>query len=699
MENISFQYPAWFLIFCFLLGLVYAAVLYYRDTTFREQATSLNWLLGGLRFLTVSLLSMLLLSPLLKSVITETKKPVVVLAQDQSESISSGMTDEQLAAYRQQFEALGGELGEQYDLKQYAFGDEVREAIDFEFTDKVSNISDLLSRLYDLYSNQNLGAVILATDGIYNEGSNPIYASTKLSAPIYSIALGDTTPQRDLVLKRVFHNKIAYLGDKFSIQIDIAAQNCQGKSTFLNVFKVNGSSTQRLQQIPLNIDRNKYFTTQEVLLDADNSGVQRFRISVNKVDGEVTTGNNSKDIFVDVLDARQKILILAHSPHPDLSAIKQTLVGNKNYEVSVQFASQLQGGVAGYDFVLLHQLPSKFHPIDNVLNTLKAKRISHLFVVGTQTDYSLFNAAQALIDIVADGRNTNDVQATVASNFNLFTLDNSIRQELPQFAPLLAPFGEFKAGPNAQVLLYQRIGKVATQYPLLLFGDQEQAKVGVLVAEGIWKWRLFDYLQHENHDMTAQLLSKSIQYLSLKEDKRKFRISLTKNIFNENERIFFDAELYNESYELINEPDASLTITNSEGKDFHFTFNKSGRSYGLDAGNFPVGNYTFKGAVNTNGQQLTYNGQFSVQPVQLEVYETTADHSLLQLLSNKYGGQLVYPPQMASLAGLINGNGGLKPVIYETSKTRSVINLKWIFFLLLGLLTIEWFFRRYFGGY
>ena len=38
--------------------------------------------------------------------------------------------------------------------------------------------------MYDLYSNQNLGAIVLASDGIYNEGSNPVYASTRLGAPI-----------------------------------------------------------------------------------------------------------------------------------------------------------------------------------------------------------------------------------------------------------------------------------------------------------------------------------------------------------------------------------------------------------------------------------------------------------------------------------------------------------------------------------
>ena len=699
MENLSFQYPAWYLLFCALLGFVVAVFMYYRNTTFREQSKVLNWVLGVIRFLTVTFLSALLLSPLLKSLITEVKKPVVILAQDQSESIVADMSEEQKATYQESFKSLSASLSEDYELKEYAFGNQVREGVDFNFTDKVSNISNLLKSVYDLYSNQNLGAVILATDGIYNEGSNPIYTGTKLAAPIFTVALGDTTPQKDVLIKRVFHNKIAYLGDKFSIQIDVAAQNCVGHNTQLTISKTVNNQQTRLEQIVINIDKNDFFTTKEIVINADQAGVQRYQITLNKVPGEVSAVNNNKEIFVDILDARQKILVLANSPHPDVSAIKQSISTNKNYEVTAAYISDPGLNVTSYDFVILHQLPGRLQDAASIIQTLNDRKIPRLFIAGMQTDFRKLSQTQPLLDIRADGNQTNDVQASVAGNFSLFNIDETLRSELPNFAPLLSPFGEFKDNANTQVLLYQRIGKIDTKYPLLVFGEQSGIKTGILVGEGIWKWRLYDYLQHQNHDIFNELLSKSIQYLSLKEDKRKFRVTLNKNIFNENESIYFDAELYNNSYELINEPDASITITNSEGKDFNFTFNKTGKSYTLNAGFFPVGNYRLRANVMSSGQQLTYNGQFGVQPVQLEVYETTANHGLLRLLSEKYGGQLVYPGDLASVSGLIKNKGTIKPIVYNTTKTRSIINLKWIFFILMGLLTLEWFLRRYFGSY
>ena len=699
MENLSFQYPTWYLLLCFALGLLYALVLYYRDHRFGEQSTRLNIGLGVIRFLLISFLSMLLLSPILKSIEKESKPPIVVLAQDQSESITAKMDEDQLAAYQAEIEALQKSLGANYELHAYNFGKDVKEGIDFDFSAKVSNFSKLFQDLFDLYSNQNVGAIIMASDGIYNEGSNPIYLGDRLAAPVYTIALGDTSLQKDLILKRAFHNKIAYLGDKFSVQLDIAAQNCSSQATTLNIFEVEDGNTKKLQQQTININKNDFFTTVEVILDATKSGVRQYRISLSPVADEASRANNVKDIFVDVLDARQKILILANAPHPDVTALKQTITNNKNYEVETAFISNFSGQVRGYDFVIFHQLPSSTSDISPILSQLQNQTIPSLFIVGAQTNINQFNQIQSLLSIQWDGRNTNEVQSVINPAFNAFTISDELRNKLGRFAPLLAPFGDYGVGANATVLLYQKIGKVDTEYPLLLFGEENNTKMGILCAEGIWKWRLFDFLQHQNHNLFEELVGKSVQYVSLKEDKRRFRVNLNKNVFNENESVIFDAELYNESYELVNDPDVRLSIINSEGKEYTFTFNKTTNAYTLNAGIYPVGNFRFTANTTLNGESLSASGRFSVQPVQLEIYETTADHGLLRQLSEQFGGDLLYPGQVENLPQMLEATETVKPVIYQTSKTRSVINLKWIFALLLGLMTFEWFFRRYFGAY
>lgn len=699
MLELTFQYPAWFLIFCVLLGAGYAALLYYRDNTFREQPRTVTIIMAALRFLAVTLLAILLLSPLLKSLLVETKKPVVVLAQDVSESVAVDLNGTALDTYKQQWQALKDGLSADYEVHELAFGDEVREKNDFQFGDKVTNMSELLRGIYDLYGGQNLGAVVIASDGVYNEGSNPAYTDVPLSAPVYTVALGDTTPKKDLLVKRVFHNKIAYLGDKFTVQVDVAASNCAGQQTVLSVGKVVDGQTRNLQNIPVSISGNDFFVTKEIQLEADQPGVVEYIFSVTGLQGEATASNNKKEIFMDILDARQKILLLANSPHPDLSALRSTLDENKNYAVSLAYISDPGLDAGKYDFVILHNLPSSGNDISGVLKTLNDKRIPRLFIAGMQTGYSALSKAQGLISMQSDGKQSDDVQAVVNSKFAAFSLDEKLVENLPQFNPITSAFGNFAATPQAQVLLNKRIGKIDTNQPLLALGETNGIKTGIFMGEGLWRWRLFDFLQHQNHELFNELIGKTVQYLSVKEDKRKFRINQDKNIFKENEPVVFGAELYNANYELTNEPDVSISIKNRDGKEFTFTFNKLGKAYSLSAGILPVGAYTYKASTTFNGEALTYEGKFSVQAIQLELFETTANHSVLRGLSARFGGETVFPAQLASIGEKIRTNQTVKPVIYQTTSTNPLINLKWIFALLALLLSAEWFMRRYFGAY
>ena len=699
MENITFQYPSYFLVLCLLLGVAYALILYFRSKTNKDWKSWLPILLGFLRVTAVTLLASLLLSPLIKSLITESKNPVVVLAQDVSESVGRSLSIEEREKYLADLQGLENTLGAQFDLKTYSFGKNLREGLDTSFSDKVTNISKLFKEVEDLYDNQNLGAIVLASDGIYNEGSSPLYGATKLGAPVFTIALGDTTPQKDLVLKRILNNNIAYLGDKFSIQVDVSARNLIGQNTTLNVSKIVDGKAQSLKRENININKNEFFTTKEFVLNADKAGIQRYRLSLTGLAGETTTRNNSKDFFIDVLDARQKILILADSPHPDISALKQSLNNNKNYEITVGYAKNYTEGVGQFNFAILHQLPSKKHSVAGIIQNLEKNKTPVLYILGEQSNIGQINKNQPLFTVSASGQNTNEVTPIVGSSFNYFTISDELRNGLRKYPPLQAPFGEYTTSSIGETLLTQKIGSVETKYPLLSIGEQGDRKIGVLAGEGIWRWRLFDYLQNENHNQFNELMSKTVQYLSLKEDKRKFRVSLPKNIFKENEPIVLDAELYNQSYELINTPEANLVIRSQNGKQYNFTFSKTVKAYELKAGILPVGNYTFTANTTWNGEKYDNSGQFSVQPIQLELFNTTADHNLLNLLSEKFGGKKYLPNQISDLGTTLANDSKLKPIIYQTSSTKSIIDFKWIALIALLLLTLEWFIRRYNGTY
>jgi len=614
MDNITFEYPAWFLILCALAGLGVALLLYFRERSFSEQPKALVWGMGLLRWLGYSLLAALLLSPLLRYLQTDRQEPVVVLAQDVSESVAMEMDT---TAYAAQWATLREELSAKYQVVDYTFGASVKAGGDISFQDKRTNLDAVLTEISDVYGSQNLGAVVVATDGIYNEGTNPAYRNFQIKAPVYTIGLGDTTQRRDLLIRRVFHNKIAYLGDRFSIQIDVSARNAEGTNTRLSVSRVGEGGNKNLHNESITIDRNDFFTTREVVLDADRAGVQRYRINLTGIGEEVSTANNRRDIFVDVLDARQKILLLAAAPHPDISAMRQALSTGKNNEVEVAYIKKFSGNVSDYDLVVLHQLPSTKSPAGNVLDRLKAGKIPTLFVLGETSPSRGIIAAQDLLKFSGRaGTKGNDVSARLVPGFNLFTLSEDLKQALPKFPPLIAPYGEFTAGPGATTVLKQRIGRVDTEFPLVVIGESRGVRTGVIAGSGLWQWRLFDYLENNDHEHFDELISQLTQYLTVQEDKRRFRVSMSQSLFDENEPVQLDAELYNSNYELVNDAEATVTITGPEGREYPFAFTRTSNAYTLNAGTLPVGNYRYRATADTGNEKLTFDGRFSVQAVE-----------------------------------------------------------------------------------
>ena len=86
--NLLLSYPWWFVLFCLLLGLGYAYLLYFwRNTTVEKTDKKYNFLLAFLRFIAVSLISFLLLSPLIKTKNSEIDKPILIFAKDNTMSV------------------------------------------------------------------------------------------------------------------------------------------------------------------------------------------------------------------------------------------------------------------------------------------------------------------------------------------------------------------------------------------------------------------------------------------------------------------------------------------------------------------------------------------------------------------------------------------------------------------------------------
>lgn len=691
------QSPSWLIPLCIIAGLIYAGALYFRDRFNRTYGWKLAGLLGLLRFVCVSLLAFFLLHPLVKTIDRKVEKPIVVIAQDNSESLAVGKNAEYYkTTYLQQLQELRATLGEDFDVQFLSFGSDVKEGIDsVKYNEKLTDYSSLLEEIGNRYSGRNLGAVVLASDGIYNKGANPVYAYKKMNVPVYTVALGDTTIYRDLLLAEVAANRLAYLGNKFPVQITVEGRKSEGANTVLTVTR-NGNT---LYSENINVNSDHFFKTVSLSLDATEIGLQRYTVQVSGIDNEVTLLNNRKDFFIDVLDSREKVLILAHSPHPDIAAVREAISINDNYRVDAKLIKEFTGNLQEYNLVIFHQLPALGGVGQAIVNNALELNIPALFVWGSATDFNAFNALNTGFTLRNFRSNTTDISATFAEGFPFFTLNPETSGMFELMPPLAVPFGDFSFSPGTTALALQRVGNIRTQKPLIAFNRLgEKNKTGLIVGEGIWRWRMTAFGQQGTHDAFNELITKTVQYLGAKEDRSLFRVN-GDNDFLENENVIFNAELYNASFEPIGGRDIAMEIRDAEGRKFTYNFSSSGTSYRLDAGRLPVGQYSYTATVNSEQGMLTEKGEFSISPIQLETTNTIADHRLLNQFAKENNGEMIFPEQLNSIGDLIRAKKEIVPVSYESKQLADLISFRWLLALLLILLCGEWLLRKRAGTY
>ena len=173
-----------------------------------------------------------------------------------------------------------------------------------------------------------------------------------------------------------------------------------------------------------------------------------------------------------------------------------------------------------------------------------------------------------------------------------------------------------------------------------------------------------------------------------------FRVSYDK-IYQQDSDIKIEAELYNESYELINTNDIELVIFDSKKNEFKFQFTKIDNQYTVQIGLLPVGSYNFIAKVKNT--EFSFNGRFDVQEIKLEEMFLVADHHILSTISSLSGGDIFYQNQVEDLLNTISKNTRNKSIINEKEKYDNLINFNWILVVLLLLISFEWFLRKYNG--
>jgi len=669
--GITSDLPIMYSITCLFLGIGYAYFLYRKEVLLKAKI--LKQFLFIIRTFFISLLAVLLLNHVVKSIHKTKHKPIVILAQDISESISDSFALQILTQ-------ISKELTD-FEVHEFSFSDKVSKGFSSNNSGLTTNYSNLFQDMNSRFANQNIAGLVLATDGLYNSGSNPLY-DNRINFPIYPIAQGDTLIKKDISIAKVLKNEIAFLGNTFPLEITLSAQQCKGEHVQIEIWN-KGKKIHAENRI---ISTDDEYQKVKINLLAENLGLQHYTISVSQLSNEENSRNNSYTTYVEVIDSRYKILLLTEKTHPDIAAYKSAIEKNKNYAVEQVNVIDFNGSFEAYQLVVIFGIQES-----NPLLTQLEKANVPLLVFDIQQNSSL--KLTSSFSFKSRG-GLEEVKAVKSESFSKFTFSPQLLNLIQDAPPLQTPFGKYTLQIGAELAIAQQIGMQVTSKPIILIDEANGRKSAFITAEGFWKWKLYDYENAKNNVAFDELFSKLTQYLVLQEDKSKFRIDYKKQ-FAENSSIYFEASLYNESYELINDKEISLVIQNEKGDEFDYEFSKSLERYDLNVGVLDVGKYTF--LAKAKNSELINKGSFDVRAIQLEQLYTVANHRLLFQLANISDGKLFYPNQSDKIITAIKESKNNFISVSSKEKLKGMINIPLILLILLVLISLEWFLRKYNG--
>lgn len=694
MSNLFSDISLWWLL---PIGLFSAAVsiFYYRKAAKNQDWTT--WqrrILLALRAVGLFLVFLLLIGLLWESVNYRKEKPLFITLVDNSSSMNNYSDSAKVKSRIERFEKqLKEKFGDRFDLLSLSVGENTTALKGIHFSEKQTDLAAGFDHIRELYFNRNIGGIVLISDGNFNRGTHPMYSAERIElTPVFTLGVGDTVTRRDQLIKSVNTNEVAFLNNQFPIEATIDFNRIPVGSTQVSL--IHQGKTIATQTVSCT---NPVFDQQQVVfsVDAKVKGFQRYTVVVERKNGEFTYDNNQQSCYIEVIDNKNLICLLSGAPHPDLAAIRSILEEDTQSKVETALTTAYNLPKERPNLVIWYENGTK--PNAALFAGILERKIPILLILGPTTPASVIRSYDTGLGLPL-GNQQDDVQAIVSSGFSAFSFTTAFTDALQYYPPLRTKFGSYSLPGNAEIMLNQRIGNVAKKAPLFFISQRKDSKIGVLLGEGIWRWKLKEFSQRRSVEGFREFVQKTVQYLVVRQNTEPLRVTLPKR-FTVAEDVEVKAEFYNEAMELITTPEIVLTITSASKKKTVLDFSPLTNFYKVNAGQLGPGTYSWTVTATHNGRKYQKSGDFVVEDISVEQADTRSDFGILNQLAAQSDGLFRPLSRSDELLKALEARSDIATLQFADSGYTALIDWKWLFALLVLIFGTEWFLRRWWGTY
>ncbi|WP_028892126.1 hypothetical protein [Tenacibaculum sp. 47A_GOM-205m] len=665
------------IIYIVLAVLISVAIAFFQYFYKVNRTPKVHILLFSLKVLSLFLIGLLLINPKITILETENIKPVLSVLVDNSLSTQFFKEEQKVKNVLSEIQKEEA-IQDKFEVQYFSFDKEVSVLDTLSFSGVQTNISKAITVVNELNKGK-ISTTILVTDGNQTQGND--YEFTTSTNKIFPIIVGDTTQYQDIQIAQLNVNKYSYLQNKFPVE---ALLYYEGKEKVNATFSIlqNG---QKVFSKQIEFSPNNPVQTITANLLSKTKGLQYYTASISKISNEKNTKNNYKSFSVEVLDEQTKVLLLGSFLHPDLGALKKAIESNKQRKVDISLIYDKNIKFDDYQLYVLYQPTSYFKNVFDKINS------NYLIITGTKTDWNFINRQNLGVQKKVINQKE-EYSALYNADFLPFLQENI---GFDHFPPLQDKFGEVQLKNEAQNLLYQKFAGVETTQPLLSTFEENDKKYAMLFGEGIWKWRASSFLKEQNFESFDSFIGNLVQYLASNKKRKRLEVT-SERLYPANAPITISAFYVDKNYQFDNRANLEITLTNKETKEQKkLPFSLVNNSYQVSVEGLMSGEYTYK--VSVANQNITSNGQFKITDYQIEEQFTNANQKKLQALASKTNGAVFYPKTTNQLLQDLVNDEAYYTTQKSITKEQNLIDWKWILFLVVTFLSIEWFIRKYYG--
>jgi uncharacterized membrane protein len=335
------------------LGVLGLSYFNYRQT----RPVSLRLILLSFRLVVVALLLAIFYQPAILEEEVVRGRNVVPILVDTSESMNLAHGAQSRMSYVHRFiqqnRLLWEQLDRDNDVVFHTFGERLSEhatpwspAASLKIppcTDNATRIVGALEEIRDAYQDQDLGAIIILSDGIETEQSKSrrsLAHSTQallaeLGAPIFSFALPDDKHLKDVQLLDVAYNDFAFLSNSASLEATFGVFGYDEATSILTVRLMNDGREISVQRMTVKPGQHVVELSFEFV--PQSLGKHIYTIVADPLNHEIYEPNNKKDLVVNVIRDKVRVLHIAGQPSWDARFLRNHLVEDPNVDLIAFF--------------------------------------------------------------------------------------------------------------------------------------------------------------------------------------------------------------------------------------------------------------------------------------------------------------------------------------------------------------------------